>query len=168
MLVENICVQELPFVMFSDRKKLPTTPCIYLVVDRDERVLYVGRSVNPSQRWESHHKYDALKKIEGIRIAYLDVDESLLYSIEKALISWFAPPLNETDKHTPRGIEALRRQKGLTQSQVAEALGVDVSTVRNWEKSREGVKMFVRVARLCELFDCQPVDLFEEEEAGNA
>lgn len=65
-------------------------------------------------------------------------------------------------------IGKLREEKGLTQRQIAETLGVDVSTVRNWEKSREGVKMFVRVAKLCELFDCQPVDLFEEEEVGNA
>jgi putative transcriptional regulator len=61
-------------------------------------------------------------------------------------------------------IAKLREAKGLTQRQISEALGVDVSTVRNWEKSRDGVKMFVRVAKLCELFDCQPADLFEEEE----
>ena len=63
-------------------------------------------------------------------------------------------------------VAKLREEAGLTQRQIAEALGVDVSTVRNWEKSRDGVKMFVRVAKLCELFNCQPVDLFEEEEMG--
>lgn len=63
-------------------------------------------------------------------------------------------------------IAKLRGEKGLTQRQISEALGVDVSTVRNWEKSRDGVKMFVRVAKLCELFKCQPTDLFEEEELG--
>ncbi len=60
-------------------------------------------------------------------------------------------------------VAKLREEKGLTQRRVAEALDVDVSTVRNWEKSRDGVKMFVRVAKLCELFDCDPQDLFEEE-----
>ncbi|WP_233787034.1 helix-turn-helix domain-containing protein [Dulcicalothrix desertica] len=64
-------------------------------------------------------------------------------------------------------IAKLREEQGLTQRQIAERLGVDVSTVRNWEKSRDGVKMFVRVARLCELFNCQPVDLFEEENIAN-
>lgn len=64
-------------------------------------------------------------------------------------------------------IAQLREEKGLTQRQIAETLGVDVSTVRNWEKSREGVKMFVRVAKLCKLFNCQPVDLFEEEKVSN-
>lgn len=58
-------------------------------------------------------------------------------------------------------IAKLREQKNLTQRQIAEALGVDVSTVRNWEKSRDGVKMFVRVAGLCKLLECGPDDLFE-------
>jgi putative transcriptional regulator len=64
-------------------------------------------------------------------------------------------------------IARLREKKGLTQRQVAESLGVDVSTVRNWEKSRDGVKMFVRVARLCHMFECAPDDLFEEEALGD-
>ena len=61
-------------------------------------------------------------------------------------------------------IAKLREENELTQRQVAESLGVDVSTVRNWEKSRDGVNMFVRVAKLCKLFDCRPDDLFEEED----
>jgi transcriptional regulator with XRE-family HTH domain len=64
-------------------------------------------------------------------------------------------------------VAKLREAKGLTQRQIAIALGVDISTVRNWERNRDGVKMFVRVAKLCELFDCQPVDLFEEEKVGD-
>jgi putative transcriptional regulator len=64
-------------------------------------------------------------------------------------------------------IAHLRETKNMTQRQVADALGVDVSTVRNWEKSRDGVKMFVRVARLCDLFECDPSDLFEEENLSN-
>ena len=63
-------------------------------------------------------------------------------------------------------IAKLREEKSLTQRQVADVLGVDVSTVRNWEKSREGVKMFIRVAKLCDLFECQPSDLYEKLEYG--
>ncbi len=61
-------------------------------------------------------------------------------------------------------IAKLREEKGLTQRQIAETLGIDVSTVRNWEKSRDGVKMFVRVDGLCKLFGCQPSDLYESIE----
>ncbi len=64
-------------------------------------------------------------------------------------------------------VASLRESKGLTQRQIAQALGVDVSTVRNWEKSRDGVKMFVRVARLCRLLECQPDDLYGEEELSD-
>lgn len=166
MIVETLSIQDLPFVMFSDRKKLPNSPCVYLVLDKSGQVLYIGRSINASQRWESHHKYNALKNLEGVKISYLEIDEPLLYSVEKALIAWFKPPLNEADKHTPRGIEALRQEKGLTQSQLAKAIGVDVSTVRNWEKSREGVKMFARVAKLCKTLDCTIDDLFEAQKVG--
>ncbi len=63
-------------------------------------------------------------------------------------------------------IAKLREEKNMTQRQIAEALGVDVSTVRNWEKGRDGVKMFVRVAKLCELFNCSPSELYELEEHG--
>lgn len=64
-------------------------------------------------------------------------------------------------------VAALRESKGLTQRQIAESIGVDVSTVRNWEKSRDGVKMFVRIARLCQLLECKPEDLFGEEEIAD-
>jgi len=63
-------------------------------------------------------------------------------------------------------IAKLREEKNMTQRQIAEALGVDVSTVRNWEKGRDGVKMFIRVAKLCELFNCSPSELYELEEDG--
>jgi DNA-binding XRE family transcriptional regulator len=167
MILENLRIEELPYVMFDDRKELPSRPSIYLVTDSDQKVLYIGRSVDPAQRWASHHKYEALKNLEGVKIAYLEVDESLLYSIEKALIAWFKPPLNEADKHEPKGIEALRRKAGLTQAETAKAIGVDVSTIRNWEKRREGGSMFRRVASLCDLFECSPWDLVEEEDADN-
>lgn len=56
-------------------------------------------------------------------------------------------------------IAELRELKKMTQRQVADALGVDTSTVRNWERNRDGVSMIVRVAKLCDLFECGPWDL---------
>ena len=61
-------------------------------------------------------------------------------------------------------IAELREEKGLTQRQVAAALDVDPSTVRNWERNRDGTSMFVRVARLCDLFECSPWDLVKIDE----
>ncbi|WP_256874759.1 helix-turn-helix domain-containing protein [Nostoc sp. C057] len=108
----------------------------------------------------------------GVRIAYLEVEVNLLHWVELALIRWFNPPLNYSvefnelnscDGYVSR-IAKLREEKNLTQRQIAEALGLDVSRVRNWEKSRDGVKMFVRVAKLCELLNCEPKDLYEAVE----
>jgi transcriptional regulator with XRE-family HTH domain len=56
----------------------------------------------------------------------------------------------------------LRKRKGLTQRQVADLVGVDPSTVRNWERDRGGVESFVKFARLCQVLECQPSELFEE------
>jgi putative transcriptional regulator len=57
-----------------------------------------------------------------------------------------------------------RRRQGMTQVQLAHELGVDPQTVRNWEASRNGLKEFVRLARLCELLQCGPADLFAWKE----
>jgi transcriptional regulator with XRE-family HTH domain len=61
-------------------------------------------------------------------------------------------------------VAELRKRQGLTQRQVADLVGVDPSTVRNWERDRGGVESFVKFAKLCKVLDCQPADLFEAEE----
>lgn len=58
-------------------------------------------------------------------------------------------------------IAKLRRKRKLTQRQIATALDIDVSTVRNWEKSKDGVQMFRCVAKLCALLNCSPDELTE-------
>lgn len=61
-------------------------------------------------------------------------------------------------------VAELRKRQGLTQRQVADLVGVDPSTVRNWERDRGGVESFVKFAKLCHVLECQPSDLFEAEE----
>lgn len=58
----------------------------------------------------------------------------------------------------------LRKRRGLTQRQVADLVGVDPSTVRNWERDRGGVESFVKFAKLCQVLECTPSDLFEAQE----
>ena len=60
-------------------------------------------------------------------------------------------------------IAELRKQKKLTQRQLADLVGVDTSTIRNWERNRGGVETFMRLAKLCEALDCQPQDLFKSD-----
>ncbi|MGB3532143.1 MAG: helix-turn-helix transcriptional regulator [Microcoleaceae cyanobacterium] len=59
--------------------------------------------------------------------------------------------------------EELRKQHNLTQKQLAERIGVNTSTVRNWEKGRTGLEIFELVARVCEALECQPRDLISSK-----
>ncbi|AFZ38303.1 helix-turn-helix domain protein (plasmid) [Stanieria cyanosphaera PCC 7437] len=60
-------------------------------------------------------------------------------------------------------IAELRKQKKLTQRQLADLIGVDPSTIRNWERNRGGIETFMRLTKLCEALDCQPQDLFKSD-----
>lgn len=57
-------------------------------------------------------------------------------------------------------VKELREAKGLTQRQLADLVGVDPSTVRNWESGRSGVDVFVKLARLCNVLEAGPDQLF--------
>ncbi len=58
-------------------------------------------------------------------------------------------------------VAELRKSKALTQRQLADLIGVDPSTIRNWERDRGGVETFVKLAKLCKALDCTVDDLFE-------
>jgi hypothetical protein len=91
----EICPDSLPSVAIDDRKKLPETPCVYFAIDSNNVIQYIGRSVNPRQRWARHHRTPQLVELGGVRISYLEISNSeLLPEIEKALIDWFTPSLN--------------------------------------------------------------------------
>jgi transcriptional regulator with XRE-family HTH domain len=57
-------------------------------------------------------------------------------------------------------IRELRQAKGLTQRQLAQTLGVTVRSLQVWERG-DGMTAFVRVAVLCSLLECGPLDLVE-------
>lgn len=61
-------------------------------------------------------------------------------------------------------IAELRKQKNLTQKEFADLVGVDISTIRNWEQQRGGIETFVRLANVCNVLECQPDDLFEVQD----
>jgi putative transcriptional regulator len=63
-------------------------------------------------------------------------------------------------------VAELRKQKDLTQRQLADMVGVDPSTIRNWERDRGGVETFVKLAKLCQVLECSPSDLFEALKVG--
>ncbi|MCC5667212.1 helix-turn-helix domain-containing protein [Nostoc sp. CHAB 5784] len=145
----------------EDRNSLPDEPCVYLAIDKDNSVLYVGMSDNLRQKWKSHPKLEALSRLEGVKISYIRTEVELLRKLENALIKVFKPPLNLTEA-PKKGIAALREKMGLTQKQLGDLVGVDTSTIRNWEYGK-GSETFAKVARLCKVLECDIEDLFEEE-----
>lgn len=100
----------LPSVPLEQRASLPTNPCVYIAVDNEEKAQYIGRSNNPRKRWQAHHRGIELALLGGIRIAYLESDANLLPEIERALITHFCPPLNQSIGNSPSPIRP-RRQK---------------------------------------------------------
>jgi transcriptional regulator with XRE-family HTH domain len=56
-------------------------------------------------------------------------------------------------------IADLRRAVGMTQRQLADAVGVTESTVSNWEQGRNALKQLEQFAKLCKVLKCSPDDL---------
>jgi hypothetical protein len=92
----------LPSLSLANRSALPPCPAIYFALE-DDHVLYVGRASNLQQRWTTHHRYSQLKKLNNVRITWLECsDPSLLPEIEAALIEYFQPELNGSPLPLPR------------------------------------------------------------------
>jgi DNA-binding Xre family transcriptional regulator len=58
-------------------------------------------------------------------------------------------------------IAELRAKAGLTQLELAIAMGVDPSSIRNIEKGRAGIDQIVRIIKLCRALECNVEDLLE-------
>lgn len=103
-LLQNLDLSSLPSESFEGKAQLPKSTCVYLAIDEDNVVQYIGQTRNLNHRWQGrrHHRYKQLSEMPGIRIAYIEVsDRDLLPVIEKALIEWFKPALNEGSGRKP-------------------------------------------------------------------
>ena len=65
-------------------------------------------------------------------------------------------------------VATLRQKRNLTQRQLADLVEVTESTIRNWERNRNAIKWFERIAKLCKALDCTPEDLINYVEAENS
>ena len=107
MKLSNFDLLELPYVDLTQLELLPTCSVIYFAIDSQNRVLYVGLSVNLPQRWKTHHRLYQLKEIHEenpVRIAWLVWTEKDLSTAEKYFINRYQPLLNGTKVKIPQTI----------------------------------------------------------------
>jgi DNA-binding XRE family transcriptional regulator len=167
---ESLDLSALPWLPLEAKSAFPKQSAIYFAIDSLGEIQYIGRSVNPKQRWSRHHKFSDLQEIGGIRIAYLFMDADLLPSIEKALLQWFKPRLNVIGVSEPEvkpellltiedmpidglTLKQLRERVNLKTADVASKVGVADSSVRNWEAGRTIPKLRLdQFAILCDIY----------------
>ncbi len=107
MKLSNFDLSELPYVDLAQLEKLPTCSAIYFAIDSEDRVFYVGLSVNLAERWKTHHRFDQLKEIHEkspVKIAWLVWTEEDLSTAEKYFINRYQPLLNGTKVKTVKTI----------------------------------------------------------------
>jgi hypothetical protein len=111
---KNLDISTLPSVNLESRTFLPPLPSVYLAVDAQSKVQYIGRSLNTKTRWAKHSKLKDLMPLGSIKIYYLLLPENVLVFVENVLIEYFKPPLNFI-KQSVVGIKV----KELTPHQIA-------------------------------------------------
>ena len=92
----DLDLSTLPSVLLKDRSQLPEASAVYIAIDSQCTVLYVGATTNLKRRW-THHK---MIKQGVSSILYLEVDLSDLIVTEKRLILRFKPPFNKMLQHS--------------------------------------------------------------------
>ena len=60
----------------------------------------------------------------------------------------------------PKRIKQMRFAKGMTQTDLAKAVGVSQQAVSNWENGSR-VPKFTVIQKLCEIFNCNIGDIAE-------
>lgn len=93
---------------FKERHNLPSISGIYVVVDYNDNVWYVGQAVNLNSRWigRGHHRYAQLSRSNGKRIFSIfwkPFAPHELDRMEQYYINLFQPSLNKTKvkKYSP-------------------------------------------------------------------
>lgn len=153
---ESIKLSELPSVPLEWYKGLPKCAAIYIAYSEYEEVLYVGRSVDLQNRWKGHHRIDQLIQVGNVRLAWIEVSNSkLLPAIETALIEYFQPRFNFAACKPRIGLTKLRKKRGLRVVDLAFAVGVNESTIRNWEQGRTELRLTIdQYSILLQTFNC--------------
>jgi excinuclease UvrABC nuclease subunit len=90
----TVDIASLPSVALSDRKAIPNSPAVYLMIDGDGSVQYIGKSCHPRQRVSEHVKAGRLNFSKLSAIKCLPCPCVKQHPLEKGLIARFNPPQN--------------------------------------------------------------------------
>ena len=140
----------IPKLSIENIDKLPKEAGVYLVLDKDEEVIYVGKAKNLYRRWKSwksrHHKRKEFIKRTNVKVAYRLTP--YISELETRLIYSYKPCLNialteksPSAKLTPAIVSNIRilKRKGVDKKTIAKKFNIASSTVikiagyRNWK-----------------------------------
>lgn len=113
---------------------------------QQELAIQVGVTVTTISKWENGES-----GTETIR-RFARLCEVLCCDIEEVV------NVTQNEEMAPR-IADLRKQRGLSQRSLAEAIGATEITIANWERGRSGLDWIERLIRLCDALDCKITEL---------
>jgi hypothetical protein len=89
---EHLEVHTLPWFPIEQYHALPHCPALYFVLNADNSIVYIGRTVSLKRRWAHHHRLQDYATLPGMKLAWLFVSDTvLLPALEAACIAHFRP-----------------------------------------------------------------------------
>lgn len=85
-------------VPIQNIRDLPTICGLYLVLNRDHKVVYIGQSKNIQERWKTgHHKLSDIINNYGtnVKIIWVEIPQNRLNHAEYLAIKFYNPHLNK-------------------------------------------------------------------------
>jgi len=97
----SLDVTSLPYVMWAEKGNLPTHSCIYFVLSENDKLLYIGITINLKNRWTapSHHRHKQMMVDYKIAFIKAELDKEMQI-LEGQLITTLKPEWNR--KRIPR------------------------------------------------------------------
>lgn len=139
-------------IAFTQRDCLPSSSGIYVVVDANDCVWYVGQAANIKARWagKTHHRYPQLirsNKKRSYRIYWQEFSVDLLTEKEKYYIELLKPELNgcKVKKYLPKQPQVEREIKRLLKvlNNPTFLFPVVRSVVSGWYEDNDGTHCII-------------------------
>jgi excinuclease UvrABC nuclease subunit len=95
---------KLPSLPLAWNSALPKCPAIYFAISENHQIFYIGSSTNLHSRWLNHNRFQELKNLGDVRVAWFQVlDISVLRLLESQAIRAYKPFLNSLKRNRGDG-----------------------------------------------------------------